>query len=58
MILTRDKGKEILKVDMERMENALEKGPLCSERVKKQIEELKIRDGDMIFAPKSYFYVE
>ena len=53
--LRRDDGKESLLVDLERLENALERGGTNPEEVEEQIKELKLRDGDMIFVPTSVF---
>jgi len=54
--LSRNNGKEVLLVDVERMRKALERGILGSKEIEEQIEELKLRDGDMIFVPTSFFY--
>ena len=56
--LSRDNGKEVFLVDLERMRRALEKGISGSKGIEKQIEELKIKDGDMIFVSISFFYSE
>ena len=56
--LRRDDGKESLLVDVERLRKALEKGGTNLKEVEEQIKEIKLRDGDMIFVPTSFFYTE
>lgn len=56
--LSRDNGKEVFLVDVERMRKALEKGISGSKGIEEQIKELKVKDGDMIFVPTDFFYSE
>ncbi|RMF92923.1 MAG: hypothetical protein D6734_11160 [Candidatus Schekmanbacteria bacterium] len=57
--LIRNGGREVYVVNVERIRKGLERGlPAKSERFRKELEELKIRDGDVIIVPKSIFYSE
>ena len=57
--LSRDGGREVLVVNVERIRKGLEKGLSAkSEKFREQLEQLQIRDGDSIIVPKSIFYSE